>query len=200
MAKLDSQTSDDALVKMTLKGRPDAFEALLERYQDYIFGLVARHVPPGEVEDLAQEAFIRAYKSLPGYQGRGKGFKSWLATIAVTACRDHWRGVYRRKETPVSGLSGDHEKWLDWALSETSVREMEARGAEEQARELLEAGLDKLPPDDRMVLELVYLEGLTGREAAKQLGWSTAKVKVRCHRARRKLEAFLLKLKGSEGI
>ena len=51
-----------------------------------------------------------------------------------------------------------------------------------------------------MVLELVYLEGLSGREAAKLMNWSTAKVKVRCLRARRKLEAYLIKLKGSEGI
>ena len=50
-----------------------------------------------------------------------------------------------------------------------------------------------------MVLELVYLEGYSGREAAALLKWSTAKVKVRCFRARRKLETFLLKLKRSEG-
>ena len=138
MIKPDPKTGDDALVQMTLKGRDDAFESLVKRYQEYVFSLVGRHVPPEEVEDLAQETFIRAYKSLPGYEGRGKGFKSWLASIAVRACRDHWRGVYRRRETPVSGLSLENEKWLDWALSEASMRQLEERGAVAQARELLE--------------------------------------------------------------
>ena len=200
MATPNPEIGDDALVLMTLEGRTDAFEALVKRHEAYVFGLVGRHVPASEVEDMAQETFIRAYKSLPGYQGRGKGFKSWLASIAVRACRDHWRRVYRLRETPVSGLSPDHDKWLEWALSDSSVRQLEENGACDQARELLEAGLDRLSPDDRMVLELVYLEGLSGKEAAKRLGWSAAKVKVRCFRARRKLEAFLLRLKGSEGI
>ncbi len=172
---------------------------MVARYEGYVFGLVKGHVPAADVEDVAQEAFIRAYRSLPGYGGRGKGFRPWLASITVRACYDHWRRVYRRRETPISHLTEEHDKWLDSALAESSVRILEERGAADQARELLEAGLDRLSAEDRMVMELVYLEGHSGREAAQLLNWSTAKVKVRCFRARRKLETFLLKLKRSEG-
>ena len=108
--------------------------------------------------------------------------------------------MYRSRETPVSQLSEDHARWLDSALAETSIEELTQKGAAEQATEILQAGLERLSPDDRMVLELVYLEGASGEEAARLLGWSKAKVKVRCFRARRKLESFLSKLKKSEGI
>lgn len=200
MPKQSEQLGDDALVKLVLEGRSDAFETLVKRHQRRVFSLVAGHVPAQDVEDVAQEAFLRAYKSLANYQGRGKGFGAWLAAIAVRTCHDHWRKVYRRKETPVSHISQEHENWLDSALAESSIQALEEKGASQEARELLEAALDRLEADDRMVLELVYLQELSGKEAARLLGWSTAKVKVRCFRAKRKLEDFLLRLKGREGI
>ena len=192
--KQTESPSDDALIAQVLEGRREAFEGLVSKYEGHIFGLVRRHVPAADAEDTAQEVFIKAYQSLDGYQGRGEGFRSWLATIAVRTCYDYWRRAYRSRETPVSHLTEDHDKWLDSALAETSLQVLAERGAADQARELLEAGLARLSAEDRMVLELVYLEGLSGREAAELLGWSTANVKVRCFRARRKLEAYLLKL------
>jgi RNA polymerase sigma-70 factor (ECF subfamily) len=198
MPKRAEQPGDDAVVAQVLEGRTDAFETLVLRYEGYVFGLVKKHVPPADVEDTAQEAFIRAYKSLSTYRGRGGGFKSWLASITVRTCYDYWRRAYRSKERPVSYLTENSEKWLESVLAESSVTALEERGAADEARELLEAGLARLSAEDRMVLDLVYLEEHSGKEAAELLGWSTANVKVRCFRARRKLEAFLLKAKRSE--
>lgn len=200
MPRSAEQPADDAVVRAVLEGRTEAFEILVARHENYVFGLVRKHVPAAEVEDVAQDAFIRAYKALPGYQGKGQGFRAWLASIAVRTCYDFWRRAYRNQETPVSHLTEDHERWLDAALAETSQEILEDRGNADEAREILEAGLARLSPEDRMVLELVYLEGLSGKEAAELLQWSTAKVKVRCFRARRKLEAFLLRLERSERL
>ena len=199
MSERTPEISDDALIQSILKGRKDDFEVLVSRYEGYVFRLVGSHVPANEVEDLAQEAFIRAYKSLPGYRAKGKGFRPWLASITVRACQDYWRRAYGRRETPISHLTEEHDKWLDSALAEWSLAALEEQGAADRAREILEAGLGRLSAEDRMVLELVYLEGRSGREAAELLNWSTAKVKVRCFRARRKLETFLLKQRRSEG-
>lgn len=202
MPKQAAQTSDDLIVARVLEGRTDAFETLVARYENYVFGLVKKHVPSPDVEDSAQEAFIRAYRSLSTYKGKGKGFKAWLASIAIRTCYDYWRRAYRTREEPISRLTSEleHEKWFDSILAESSIRILEEKGAAEQARELLEEGLARLSAEDRMVVELVYLEGLSGREAAELLGWSTTNVKVRCFRARKKLESFLLRIKKSEGI
>ena len=199
MPEQSPQTSDNALIQQVLKGRKDGFEALVLRYEGYVFSLVRSHVPAVDVEDTAQEAFIKVYRSLPTYQGRGKGFRAWLGSIVVRTCHDYWRRAYRQREIPLSQLTPQHQTWLDSALAESSVRALEERGAAIQARELLEAALDRLSAEDRLVLELVYLEGHSCRETASLLDWSTAKVKVRCFRARRKLETFLLRIKRSEG-
>lgn len=194
------QLADDAIVRLVLGGQTDAFRTLVERYEGYVFRLANQHVPAQDVEDVAQDAFLRAFKALPGFQGQGGGFGPWLATITVRSCHDYWRRVYRSRETPISHLTEDHARWLDSALAESSREKLAEQGAAEQARELLRAGLDRLSADDRLVLQLVYLEGHSGTEAASLLNWSTAKVKVRCFRARRKLEKYLLKLTKSEGI
>ena len=198
MPRREETPADDAVVAEVLSGRTDAFETLVSRYEGLVFSLVRRHVPAADVEDTAQEAFIKAYTSLPTYQGRGSGFKSWLTSITVRTCYNYWRRAYRSKEKPMSHLTLEHEKWLDSVLTESSVQTLREQGATRQAQELLEAGLSQLSAEDRLVLELVYLEGHSGREAAELLGWSTTNVKVRCFRARRKLEAFLLKTKRSE--
>ena len=193
MPILAEHTDDDLVVEQVLDGRTNAFETLVARYENYVFHLVRSHVPTADVEDTAQEAFLRAYRSLATYKGKGKGFRAWLASVTIRTCYDYWRKSYRNKEVPLSHLTEDHEKWLETILADSSVRRLEDEEDASRARELLEAGLARLSPEDRMVLELVYLQGKTGREAAELLGWSTANVKVRSFRARKKLEAFLLK-------
>jgi len=200
MPEQAEQPSDDMVAAQVLAGDTRAFEILVRRHESHVFRLVKNHVPAADVEDTAQEAFVRAYRSLPTYQGRGRGFRAWLSSITVRACYDYWRRAYRSRETPISNLSVEHARWLDSALTQTAPEMLKNYGAAEQARHLLETGLARLSPEDRMVLELVYLEGLSGREAAELLGWSIANVKVRSFRARRKLEAFLLKRNRSQGV
>ena len=89
----------------------------------------------------------------------------------------------------MSSLGDEHREWLERAASETASIEDIARQAE--ARELLEYALSRLSAEDRMVLELVYMEGLSVREVAGLLGWSTANVKIRSFRSRRKLHKLL---------
>ena len=150
--------------------------------------IVSRHVPYELVEETAHDAFVRAYRSLAGYAGTGE-FKSWLAAIAVRTCRDHWRREYRNKEQPMSRLGARHRAWLEKTLSSSGGNPGDAPA--EEARELLSWALAHLSPDDRLVLELVYLEGLSSREAARLSGMSVANVKVRAFRAKRKMKKLL---------
>lgn len=162
----------------------------MERYGDHVLGIVKKHVPYSEVDETTQDVFIRAYQSLANFQG-GDRFKSWLSTVAVRACYDYWRKTYKSREVPMSCLSDRHREWLEEVMSEQSGQFFQDRGAVKEAGEVLEWALERLSPEDRVVLELVYLEGFSGKEAAARLGWSVANVKIRSFRSRRKLEKLL---------
>ena len=194
MSRDPVKPGDDEIISRILDGNVDDFETLIFRYGALVQTIVKRHVPIQDIEDTAQDAFIRAFQSLPSYQGRGGGFKSWLSSIAVRTCYDFWRNAYRSREVPISSITGEHVKWLETIFSEESRQTLLEKGALDEARELLEWALGKMSAEDRMVIELVYLEGLSGKEAAQLLGWSLANVKVRSFRARKKLESNLKRL------
>ena len=152
--------------------------------------IVKKHVPYREVEEIAQDTFIRAYQSLPAFRKKSR-FKQWISAIALRACYDYWRNTYRSREVPVSSLNTQHRDFLEQALSDRSKESFDETAARKEAGEVLDWALDRLSPGDRMVLELVYLEGLSTKEAAELLGWSIANIKVRSFRARKKLKALL---------
>ena len=196
MARRDTaDTEDRDIVQRVLAGEVDAFARLMERYQEYVLAIVNRHAPTNQVEELAQEVFIKAFQSLAGWRQAGH-FRAWLSVIAVRTCYDYWRKHYRSREVPMSALSEAHREWLDRVMadaSETSWQEMTRR---REAREILDWALNQLSAADRMVLELVHLEGQSAKAAARQLGWTVANVKVRAFRARRKINKLLLQNRG----
>jgi len=190
MHNISSKPSDSEIIHRIIDGDADAFAQILTRYKDYVMGIVSRHVPYDQAEEIAHDAFIRAYQSLPTFKQKS-GFRHWLSSIVVRTCYDFWRQRYRSKEVPMSSLTEKHQQWLENVISDTSDQACEKRGSLKEARELLNWALAKLSAEDRMVLELVYLEGLTVKEAAEMLGWTTANVKVRSFRSRKKLQKLL---------
>jgi RNA polymerase sigma-70 factor (ECF subfamily) len=193
MSNSSSKPSDVEIVRRVMEGEINAFESLLLRYKDHVLEVVKKHVPYNEVEETAHDVFVRAYQSLSTFKERSS-FKQWLSTIAVRACYDFWRKKYRSRELPMSSLAEEHQKWLEKVVSNRSGQSFADKYSQGKARELLDWALNRLSPEDRMVLELIYLEGLSGREAADLLGWSVANVKVRSLRARRKLHNLLARL------
>lgn len=181
---------DAAIINRVLAGDIDAFEALMVKYETLVVTRVRYHVPADVVEETVQEVFLRAYKSLASCREKGR-FRAWLAAIAVKTCYDQLRRQYRSRETALSTLAGDHQSWLEFMLADQSREAYEQRVNQEEAREVLEWALSQLPPKDRMVLELVHLQDHPVKEAARLLGWSSANVKVRAHRSRKKLKTIL---------
>ncbi|MGD8242989.1 MAG: RNA polymerase sigma factor [Desulfobacterales bacterium] len=188
---VDQTREDQTVVAQVLAGEVNAFEHLFAKYRGHVTAVVRRHVPGDRVAENVQDAFVRAFQSLDGWKANAP-FRRWLSTIAVRTCYDFWRQQYRSREIPMSRLSEAHQEWLQNSLSDQSRDDWEALGRQNEAREILDWALDRLGPEDRMVLELVYLEGLAVKEAARLLGWSTANVKVRAHRARKKINRWLL--------
>ncbi len=146
------------------------------------------------MEEMAQEAFVRAYQSLPTFKGTGD-LSQWLSSIAVRTCCDYWRKAYRTREIPMSALTERHSQWLEEVISQRSEEAPDEGEPQTEAKEILNWALEKLSAGDRMVLELVYLEGRSVQEAAELLRWSKANVKVRSFRARTKLEKILSKVR-----
>jgi RNA polymerase sigma-70 factor, ECF subfamily len=189
-----SSLSDEELVRLVAEGNIDAFEEVLKKYERHVLNIVKKHVPYSQVEDIAQDVFIRVYQSLPlpTYQGE-KSFEHWVSTLAIRTCYDFWRKQYKTRELSMSSLSERQQTWLEEALSEASARSFHQKGLEKEAKEILDWALDGLSAGDRMVMELVYLEGHSVKEAARLLGWSIANVKVRSFRSRKKLRQLLEK-------
>lgn len=181
---------DSEIVRRILQGEVNAFELLLRRYKDHALKMIQKRIPAQEVEDVAQEVFVRAYRSLPGFDPDSH-FRKWLSAITIRTCYDYWRKAYAIRESPVSTLSENHREWLEEVIASRQLGSADDSARRKEAKEVLTWALDRLPPEDRMVLELVHLEGLTGKEAADLLGWSLANVKVRAFRSRKKLQRLL---------
>lgn len=182
--------SDAEIIRRVLDGDVNFFEHLLNRHRSRVFGIVSRHVPPEEIEEVAHEVFIRSFKSLAGYRHESN-FKHWLSSIAVRTCHDFWRSRYRSREVAISGLSQPHQKWLENVVAEESSASFSDEINRKEAGEILRWALHQLPEKDKTVLELIYFQEHSIKEAAKLLGWSQAAVKVRAFRSRQKLQKIL---------
>jgi RNA polymerase sigma-70 factor, ECF subfamily len=195
----DKRVSDADIIQQVLDGKVNAFEGLLTRYQNTVHRIVKKHVPYDQVEEVAHDVFIRAYQSLPNCQERDN-FNRWLSAIAVRTCYDFWRKQYREREIPLSTLSEQQQHWLEGMMADQADQAFQENDAREEAAKVLDWALNQVSAEDRMVIELVYLEGLSGKEAAKLLGWSVANVKVRAFRARKKLQKILTNASAGERL
>ncbi|HMA84857.1 MAG TPA: RNA polymerase sigma factor [Desulfosalsimonadaceae bacterium] len=190
MPKKSADATDIDIVRRVLAGDVNAFEKLVTRYQAYVFSIVRKHVPLENVEAVAHDIFVRAYRSLPGY-GQQSEFAKWLAGISVRTCAGFWRERYRRREVPVSRLGDAHRQWLDTIMADESVQKFQRDGRQQEAREILERALSQMGAQERMVLSLIHFEGCSVKEAAALMGVSAANVKIRAFRARKKLKKLL---------
>ena len=190
-------SKDSEIVHRIMEGDVNAFGLLLDRYQDHALRIIKRRIPAPEVEDILQEVFVKAYQSLPRFDPESH-FRKWLSSIAVRTCYDYWRKASRSRESPMSALSRRHGEWLEAVISSDSTVSADGRARQDEAKEVLDWALERLSPEDRAVVELVYLEGQTGKEAAEILGWSTANVKVRSFRARKKMRKLITELQKRE--
>lgn len=184
---------DEAVViRRVLEGAVNDFELLVGRYQEKVGRMVARRVPVSDAAAVAQDVFVRAFKSLERFSGRSP-FEHWLSRITLNCCRDYWRRRGRGLETvsPPDDGRMSYQAWLDTVCAADGAGEIEAAAALEESKRALELALGGLPPDERWLIESHYYEGTPLKELAVELGWSLVKTKVRAMRARRKMGKFI---------
>ncbi len=170
--------TDLADVHQSRQGDPEAYRRLIEQHQEYIGQVLWRFSRDRRVhEELVQDVFVEAYLSLGRYRGKAP-FVHWLSRIATRVGYRYWKQIDRQKKRESFTL----EEWDQ--LPCDSPEKMDAS----QAAALVHRLLGQLPPRDRLVLTLRYLEECDVAETAQRTGWTKSMVKVQTWRARKKLE------------
>ncbi len=177
-------------IERVLKGDAQAFEPLVHAYEKTVYNLALRSLGnPQDAEDLTQEAFLKAYRSLPSFRGDSK-FSVWLYRIVSNLCLDQLRA---RKRRPTQSLSVENEEGetdeLEIPDEHFSPEKLLDR---KLTRESVQRGLASLPDESRQILLLRELQGLSYEEIGQTLGLEPGTVKSRIFRARKRLCAFLL--------
>jgi len=183
------EPADDALVAAVRGGDEAAFEVLFERHRRSVTRLAYRFFYRREqVEDIVQESFASAYFALGSYRGgQEKSFIAWLTRITVRTCYDALRRA-KRTESSLSELNENETALLSKKVRGNGSSEIENAAI---SRDLASKLLERLEPEDRMVLTLLSVAELSVAETAELTGWSVSKVKMRTHRARRALQKVL---------
>ena len=180
-----AQRRDLILIERARSGDLDAFNDLVELYQNQLFSLVARMVPDrDQASDAVQEAFFSAYRNLAGF--RGGSVKSWLNRICVNAAMDAQRARKRRPVQPYPEF--EDESWQPPAGEEADP-ERQVLTAERSG--VLSAALAAISADQRAAIVLFDVHGFDYAEIAEMTGVSLGTVKSRIHRGRLSLRGLL---------
>jgi RNA polymerase sigma factor (sigma-70 family) len=173
--------NDNELISKVLSGDQQAYAALVNRYQNYVFTLALRFTKNREdAEEVSQDIFIKAYRALADFRGASK-FSTWLYTIVNTTCIT----FLRKKRLEVHSL--DNEKVFEVADNQDSG--MRANLVEQKSRlAMVNHAIKMLSTDDAEVITLFYKGEQTLEEIAQILGIEANTVKVRLHRARTRLK------------
>ena len=179
----NQKVSDSDLIRSVLSGNSRAYAALLSRYQHMVYTLAMRMLNHRELaEETTQDIFVKAYRSLGTFRGHSK-FSTWLYRIAYRRILDVQTRESRKPDSAT--LYSESQ-----ACGEGCESTWEALMVAERRMHLLRA-LDKLPPRDKSVLSLYYLQELNTKEIAEVTDLSISVVKVSLFRARERLKSLL---------
>lgn len=183
---VETEIPESEWVARAARGDEEAFVHLAASYRPRIWATASRFARSRpELEDLVQDLLVKLWRGLPGYRSDAP-FEHWVMTVTVRGCYDFLRSNRRRRESET--LVDPIERREDH-----DPRDERARSRRE-AWETVRLLLDRLEAKDRLVITLLDLEERGVRETAALTGWSEANVKVRAHRARKKMRDFLSEL------
>ena len=176
---------DDKLVKRAKKGDSRAFDLLVLKYQGRVAQLVSRYVSnAAEVEDVTQEAFIKAYRALPKFRG-DSAFYTWLYRIAANAAKNHLVALSRRPTTDLA-LDDSESYEVPGRLKDNESPDEVIMG--QQLEAVISQAIDALPLELKAALTLREFEGLSYDEIAEVLECPIGTVRSRIFRAREAID------------
>ncbi|MEZ4885168.1 MAG: sigma-70 family RNA polymerase sigma factor [Chitinophagales bacterium] len=172
--------SDIKDIRQTIKGNHAAFERLMNRHKALVYTLALRLVSnPQEAEEVAQDAFVKAFHSLTSFEGKSK-FSTWLYSITYKTAISHLRAQTNKK-----ALYNNREP-QDYDVSSTQLPQFSKLKAE-QRQQFIQQAIATLPSDEASIITLFYLHELSLKEIVEVMNISLSNAKVKLHRARKKL-------------
>ncbi len=190
-----SQPDVSELVRAALANDDEAARQLVRHLYPLVAKIVRSHRPRRtSEEDLCQMIFIKVFRNLASFSGRVP-LEHWVSRIAVNSCLNQIASEKVRPEIRYADLSEDEAAIIDRLASSSEDLNPDQQFA---ARELVEHLLDTLKPAERLVIDLLYLQGHSVDDVRQLTGWSAPLVKVRAFRARQKMKQYFEKLSRKE--
>ncbi|WP_298013923.1 RNA polymerase sigma factor RpoE [uncultured Castellaniella sp.] len=181
---------DLALVERVRRGDRHAFDLLVIKYQRKIMRLLSRMIhDPADIEDVAQEAFVKAYRALPQFRG-DSAFYTWLYRIAINTARN-WQAANFRRPTTVSVLENEEGETFDQIDGLSDQSTPESMMASRQIAQTVNEAIEALPEDLRTAIVLREIEGMSYEDIASTMQCPIGTVRSRIFRAREAIASRL---------
>lgn len=185
-----SYAEEDALVAALSQGVDEAYEILIQRYQQAVFNLVCRLLnEPSDAADIVQEVFLKVFRNIKAFRGQSS-LKTWIYRIAVNEAYNHRRWFSRHQRQEVALAVEDGTPSYSDSLADPGRSPFD-HAADRETRALVEAALEKLNPKFRAVVVLRDIEDMTYEEISTVLDVSLGTVKSRILRGREALRKVL---------
>ncbi len=194
MAKTDKE-----LVEATLGGENQAFAMIIERYQRLVFSIIYHYMGNrDEVEDLAQEVFLKVFRSLGTFDNE-RSMKSWVSRITANTCLDEMRKAHRRRTSLFSDLALADGERIEHFFTQFNQPHQLTEIEVEELFGLLEKVMGHLNKKDKMAFVLRELDGLEYPEIAEVLETTELAARIRVSRAKKRLHEELHRILYSQG-
>lgn len=182
-----SQALDHDLVARVQRGDTAAFDLLVRKYQHRIAAVISRYIRDwSEVQDVAQDTFIRAYRAIKNFRGDAQ-FSTWLHTIAVNTAKNHLAANHRRPPGEDIDVEDAEQFESGLRLRDTDTPERELM--RQQLEQTVVAAVEGLPQDLREAITLREVEGMSYEDIAERMGCPIGTVRSRIFRAREAIDA-----------
>ncbi len=177
------QTDDLYYIDAVKKGNVQAFSFLVEKYQKMVYTLALKLMKKSEeAEEMAQDTFVKAFQKLDSYEGKSK-FSTWLYSITYNAC------ISELRKRRIEFKSLDDRQVSD--QDEQRMHDYYRENRKEDQEKYLNLALEKLPEDDQVLVTLYYYENQSMDEISQITGLTVSNIKVKIHRARKKMYELL---------
>ncbi|MCG9711377.1 RNA polymerase sigma factor RpoE [Shewanella insulae] len=186
---MSGQISDQQLVERVQQGDKNAFNLLVNKYQSKVINLIARYVRnQADVADVAQEAFIKAYRALPNFRGES-AFYTWLYRIAVNTAKNHL--VAQGRRAPANDVDAEEAEYYDGSDALKEFASPERLMLSDEIQKVVFDTLDTLPEELKMAISLRELDGMSYEEIANVMECPVGTVRSRIFRAREAIDKKL---------
>lgn len=184
---MTATATDKELVARVQKGDNRAFDLLVLKYQHKILGLISRYIQDSdEMQDVAQEAFIKAYRALPGFRG-DSAFYTWLYRIAINTAKNHI--VARGRRPPGTDVEVEDAEYYEGGSALRDLENPENVLFGQELKAVVEAAIADLPDDLRTAVTLREFDGLSYEDIADVMDCPVGTVRSRIFRAREAIDA-----------